>query len=577
MLESIPVPFQVLLWPLLGAAVIGLLGRILPGWMRRLLGMAAAGLSLLALCSLRGMAGSRVELIWAPLGLFRTSPSLMADELALASGILLSGLVLALLLGLGRRTPGESAWQGLLLLSLAGTLGVVLASNLLTLALGSALLDLALVGLALWDGAVSELGWEMPLSLAVPGIASTLVLLAGALQIDVSAGHTSLLASDVPAAMVIFLGIAALLRLSPFPLHPRGLRGPQNAASLLLPAGAGIYLFARSETLALGPWSPSWVLVLGFITLLGGGVLAWSGALTASRQEGAGDLAGFWSGLLVHQVGYVLLFWKLLGKVAPWPLVSLPLSLGALAIWWHVTVAPQNSLPPGRLSRLWEQLGPRRAKLRRWASARFPLVDRWPGRRVLVWLVPLVPFVILASLAGAPLTAGARVRWPVYAALLKRASGGLLLLLAADSFLVAGLGTAFRAGLLRTKGRRHSLAALAAAALALLLVLVAVWPGSLGLRPARVSGVSPWGLGLIFVLPWLLGAWLVRLRGRLSAHAGIVHSLVELDWLFATLSWIGQRLTDFFSWLGQVGEGAGWWGWALIIMALGAIFLGSRG
>jgi hypothetical protein len=374
------------------------------------------------------------------------------------------------------------------------------------------------------------------------------------------------------------LGIAALLRLSPFPLHPRGLRGPQHAVSLLLPTGAGIYLLARVQTLALGLWSPYWVLLLGFIALLAGGGLVWSGALAASRQDGAPNLAGFWSGVLVHQLGYVLLFGTLLGRVTPWPLVSLPLTLGALAIWWQVVVEPADDLPPSRLGRLWRQLEPRRAELRRRAAARFPVVDRWSGRRVLAWLMPLMPLILLASLAGAPLTAGALVRWPVYATLLRRASGGLLLLLAADTFFVAGLGTALRTGLLRAEGRRRSPASLlAVAGLTVSLIILAIWPGSLDLRPTRASGVSLWGLGLVFVLPWLVGAWLVRLRARLVEYAGMAQLVIELGWLYRALGWVGERVVGFFSWLGQVGEGAGWWGWALIILALGAIFLGGRG
>jgi hypothetical protein len=39
------------------------------------------------------------------------------------------------------------------------------------------------------------------------------------------------------------------------------------------------------------------------------------------------------------------------------------------------------------------------------------------------------------------------------------------------------------------------------------------------------------------------------------------------------LAWVGKRLEGLVFWLGQVGEGGGWWGWALIILALGAIFL----
>ena len=577
MIESIPIPFQALLWPLLGAALIGILGRLLPGWMRRLRAAAAAVLSLLALWSLRDAPLERVEILWEPLGFFRASPSLYADHLSLMSGILFCAVAAALLLGIRGRRPGGVPWHGLLLLSAAGALAMTMASNLMTLALGSALLDLALVGLALWAGGDPERGREMSLWLAVPGFASTLVLTASALNLDVSAGHTSLLARELPAATVTLLGVAALLRLSLFPLHPRGLRGPQNAAVLLLPTGAGIYLLARVQAISAGLWSPSWLLLLGSIALLAGGLLVWTGGLVTSRQDGPPRLAGFWAGLLIHQVGSALLFGILLGTASPWPLVALPFALGALAIWWHAAVEYRSDAVPGRLRRLWQQIEPRRADLKQRVLARVPALGRLRGSRILGWLMVLLPLIILASVVGAPLTAGARVRWPIYAALLKRASGALLIVLAADTFVVAGLGSALRAGLVRAGERRLSPAPLVATAiLAFSLILLTLFPGSLDLKPVRASGISVWGLGLVFVLPWLLGAWLSGLGVRLQDYAGAVQSFVELGWLYDALGWLGQRLVTLFAWLGQVGEGEGWWGWALIILALGAIFLGTR-
>jgi len=323
---------------LLGAAIVVVLARFLPGWMRRLLAAAAAGLSLLTLWSLRDAPLERVEIFWEPLNFFRASPSLYADQLSLVGGILLCGVAAALLLGIQGRKPERATWHGLLLLSLAGALAVMMASNLLTLAFGSALLDLALVGLALWAGGDPERDREMSLWLAVPGLASTLLLTASALQLDVSAGHTSLLARELPATTVTLLGVAALLRLSLFPLHPRGLRGPRNAAALLLPTGAGIYLLARVQAISAGLWSPPSLVLLGSIALLAGGLLVWAGGLAQGRQEGTPRLAGFWAGLLIHQVGSALLFWILLGTAAPWPLVGLPFALGALAIWWHAAI-----------------------------------------------------------------------------------------------------------------------------------------------------------------------------------------------------------------------------------------------
>lgn len=577
MLDSIPVPFQALLWPLLGAAVVVTLGRFLPGWIRRLVAGAAAVFSLLSLFSLRGGGVERVEIFWEPLGFFRASPSLYADELSLIAGILLCSVAAALVFGVEGREPEKATWHGLILLSLTGALAVTMASNLLSLALGSGLLDVALVGLALWAGGDPERGREMPLFLAVPGLVSTLLLVGNGLQLDVTAGHTSLLAQGLPATAVALLGIAALLRLSLFPLHPRGLRGPQNAACLLLPIGAGLYLLARVQEIARPLWNPRWLLVVGSVALLVGGILVWSGGLATLRRERAFGLMGFWSGLLIHQAGQALLFWSLLGAVAPWPLISLPFALSALAVWWHAAVEHEGRVRAGRLRRLWQQMEPRRVELQDRIAARLPALTRRRDWRIPARLVALLPIIVLASLAGAPFTAGAQARWPVYAALLKRESGALLILLAADTFLVAGLGTALRVGLVRAESRRLTPAPLlATAALAFSLIALALFPDSLDLKSIRVSGVSVWGLGLVFVLPWLLGAWLAGLGIRLQDYAGMVQSFAELGWLYGALGWVGRRLVSLFAWLGKVGEGEGWWGWALIILAMAAIFLGTR-
>ena len=40
MLDSVPVPYQVILWPLVGSALILVLSRFLPDWARRLLAYA---------------------------------------------------------------------------------------------------------------------------------------------------------------------------------------------------------------------------------------------------------------------------------------------------------------------------------------------------------------------------------------------------------------------------------------------------------------------------------------------------------------------------------------------------------
>jgi hypothetical protein len=190
--------------------------------------------------------------------------------------------------------------------------------------------------------------------------------------------------------------------------------------------------------------------------------------------------------------------------------------------------------------------------------------------------------VALASLAGAPLTVGALGRWLLYATLLRQGTALLLVAaLAADTLLAAGLWLLFQHALAHAgEYRPRPSATLAMLALAILLILIGVVPGALidalGLEPMPPLGISVWGLGLIYVLPWLLGAWLARIGPRLGRVLESVGQAVSLDWLFRGADWAGRQVVGGLHWLGQVGEGDGWWGWALIILALGAIFLVAR-
>jgi hypothetical protein len=52
--------------------------------------------------------------------------------------------------------------------------------------------------------------------------------------------------------------------------------------------------------------------------------------------------------------------------------------------------------------------------------------------------------------------------------------------------------------------------------------------------------------------------------------------VANLDWFYRAAGWLGERLVSAVHWLGRAGEGEGWWGWALIVVALGTIFLLGR-
>jgi hypothetical protein len=187
----------------------------------------------------------------------------------------------------------------------------------------------------------------------------------------------------------------------------------------------------------------------------------------------------------------------------------------------------------------------------------------------------------VASLIGLPLTAGARGRWPFYAALLEKGDWTLLVALVADTLLVAGLSVVLIITLRRDGERRpRPLALLASGILVLGLISLGLAPDllgdGLGLAQAGPARVSTWGLGLLYVLPWLLGVWLARMRRALANYLGLIEVAVDLNWLYRAAGWAGERLASAIHWLGRVGEGEGWWGWALIILTLGILLLAAR-
>ena len=74
---------------------------------------------------------------------------------------------------------------------------------------------------------------------------------------------------------------------------------------------------------------------------------------------------------------------------------------------------------------------------------------------------------------------------------------------------------------------------------------------------------------------WRCG-WLARASRHAARHGDSARRLVELDWLYAAAGWLGRQILALVGWLGLVGEGDGWWGWALIILALGGMVFALR-
>jgi hypothetical protein len=570
MLDSIPVPLQVIIWPLIGTILILVGGRFLPNLLQRAVALIASLASLSALWSMRAGGATRVVIYWEPLNFFRMSPTLQPSGLALFASLSLTTLVALATLGIRGSDSRRTRWHGLILWLLAGCVLTTMAGDLLTLALGSGLIDLALIALVITsaDGADRAV-WRI----VVPSMASTLLLFLSAVRADVLGGSASLQAHDFPTESLVLMGIAGVLRLLVFPLHPRGLKTPENGICLLLSVGTGIYLLARVQ--ATGPVldQQPWLLALGGTGLLVGGFLAWAGSTRSS------DPAKSWPAIATHQAGYALLFVLLLHTSVPWPLFSLVLALGALAIWWDGNGEKEAPAWPAWFEQFVERIEPWRARARSAVRARMSILDSDRASSLARVTTAALPAVALASLAGGPLTVGITARWPFYATLLRKGEATLLIAtLAGDTLLAAALWAAIALSWRQAKTRRLRMSSfLAIMALDLGLIVLGLAPDkfavSLGLKPFVKPDVSAWGLGLLFVLPWLLGAWLARVGSRMGRSLVVGRRIAQLDWLYNGVSRLGRGLTSIVFWVGLVGEGDGWWGWALIILALGTMFL----
>jgi hypothetical protein len=448
---------------------------------------------------------------------------------------------------------------------MAGILLVLMAANLPTLALGSGLVDLALIAMAVVATGDTGRGvWRM----VAPGVASTLLLVAAGLQMSTEVGTSVLSVARITDQALAIVAGAGLLRILIVPLHPRRLGSPQNAATLILLVGSGLYLLVRVQGIAPVLSNHDWTLNLAGIALLAGAVIAWTG-------KG-------WAGVAIHQTGLALALVFLMTGLIPWFLIGLVCVLGTLAILWDSSLDDGKAPRPNWLEWPVQAAGSAWSALVARIENTIPIQGRWREAGIFRYAVALLPAVALLSLAGAPFTIGAASRWALYGRLLDSSgTAQLVLCLIADTFLIAGLWGLFRWTLKLVKELRPSVAAVVAmATLSVLVMVVGVAPGLVAstskLSPVPDLEVSVLGSGLLYMLPWLLGSWLARTGIEKSPYLGYAGKVLRLDWLFRAAGWIGQQIGTGIYWLGRVGEGDGWWGWALIFLALGAILLSSR-
>ena len=528
------VPVLSLLVPMAGVLVLLGLASVprLRPWLRFVVPVTATLCLIVVLAAPLEAVRPVVLSRWWPSAFFGSSLTLQADpqvwSLVLAVCCAAAG---AALVQLSRRAqPGFIVG-----LSSLGMLAAMLVSlwgaNLLTVMVGWGAFDLAWVLGMIAAGASAgriALGGGA-------GLLSTMVLWAGALVVGGGGGSQwwHLLSADGLGRDL--LAVAGVLRLGLYPLHmavPTGLRRAVPGAGSALSApllGWGLLLrlvvaVGEGALLEVG-WLP-W---LGMVSLVAGGVLAWT-------RRGAGEALS-WATLAA--TGTVL--W---GVTAAGDHVPLVLAAGASS--WVLGVALVY------LGRGLERTAP-------WWT-----VGSLVGAMTLLG-VPLTPafVVVLSALGSGSLTVGTAV-----------------LFLVGQAFLTAGLARQVLRAAVPEEG--HDPREVAARAAGLAVVVLPLVAGGLH-PPLLYSGVgAPALTGLVsgaVVLPTVL--WLVgvgagvalfwqgrRYRERLQPALSLLHDLASLDWLLRLLLGALGRAVRFFRATAELMEGAGAVLWALAVFLL---------
>lgn len=489
---------------------------------------------------------------WTPADVFGGDLRLYADSLSSLFVALLT--LLALAASVAERptlaTDDPFTVVAALLLTSAATL-FVLAGNLLTLAGAWLFMDLATLAAPRWLQTSRTAPRVQALALNYLG--GVLVFLAGITSLSQNpalAGQVWTPGALAPLAPRFFeagwtvnpavlLALAAYVRLGAYPFHrnvPDAGSTPLAAWLRLTPLVVGAYLLARAASLAAAaPLSgSSWTLVTGLATLIAA-VLAW---LAAAHDDTVRWLA-------VYAASGILLV-----------LASAPSEAGLLIILGGVALV----LAVGTLA-LAEPLSYRGSGwTRRWVEMM---------RSAAIW-----------ALWGGPLTLGFIYRWGGYRAALDAGDLPALVWSAlAAAFAAAALWTlAFDTwqtrrleGRLPAPVRWPDLVGLTLLGLPLvvlglqpLLITPALdlvtAPGASSRLADLVRGTSSGQgvqIGLLLVIPWLIGLALSLLRRRVPAEARLgqsVQAWLRLDWL-NTRRWrpvaFGTRLLRLVTGLGE--------------------------
>ncbi len=525
----------------IGGLLLIVLDRRLPPRRLAWASFAIAGLAWVSWLLLRLRADlDAVQWLWSPPLSLPTSL-----QFHLLPGSWLAGLIVLLVAFVFLALPGWSRRPGFVsarvwvLFLAAQALLVLLAGNWLTL-LGLWVGLVLLAGLAA-GGAASVRAWSY-------GVLGSLFLISAPLFNGGRSLEASLdtLALNLQAQFLVILAVAITLAAYPFHLWllPSGRQGReeppltgQRLAAHLVPALAALYLLGLFDLplLATQAWAP-----LGTVALLGSAVAAW-----AEQDEQRARVF-----LLVNRCAWALLVVGLAQTNNVVVSLLALLSLGLGASLWALAGAGQR---------------PARRNWPLWLAAAV-----WFG---LPFTPGFVPTLGLASLAGTWIAA----------------PGWLVLLLAQGLFIATFFSRPAPAPAAPAPADLGPIALqVALAPVAGAVIWYALAPQALAsllgasVQPASAPISVP--LGAVTVLQWLtlllslaLGGLLLRSGdrwfGAWRSGQRLAASLAGLEWLAAALGRVSHLLRVALSFIADLVDGAGQFGWVILVVLVAWLLL----
>jgi NADH:ubiquinone oxidoreductase subunit 5 (subunit L)/multisubunit Na+/H+ antiporter MnhA subunit len=554
MTDLLSSPARPIIVLLLGALVIGFLDRLTRPRDRGILLVLLVADGALALLSLRARLPLHVILgRWRDLSALGVDWGLGMDGLAFlfAAAMLFVALTSSLAAVGGPPIP-----RAPLLVLVAAGLGLIFATDLITLSASGFLLDMAFAWAVIsvdgTEGARRPAAWAVGL-----GGLTNLAFLTAALNIRLGGHFPSLdlaLSSPQPLSLVT---AALLIRLGTYPLYfwlPFQVKGPPVARAWLhlVPVATGLWLPTRAYALASGLWPwPGVCLTLGGMGFLIASILAWG-------ETHPGRVLSW---VILAQLGYGLVLITL--GTSPVP-IAINLLLGAGLLF----VAPSFAAIWGRVSAGWA---------------------RWR------WTVQIPTAVGVGMLAGAPGTLGFVGRSVLYGALLTQGPTSLLAVtLLAESLLIAALLHAWFA--VDADDQEEGITTDHTFARWCVPVAVITLTGAglmVGLHPPLLSRLSTGVVTLPSLVTVLRGITLAQAAAialplvggialhyyraevwsRVASYRDVTTSALRLEWPARAVSTSWSTGREFLRAAGEISAGQGYLGWVVLIGLLVLLFV----